>query len=264
MQLTDKVIAITGAGQGLGRAMAVYLANRGADIAIIDLNPEQMAETLAQVEETGRKGAIFSCNVADEQQVEETFSAIPRQLGSLDGLINNAGILRDGLMVKTKGDEISTLSMPQWQAVMDVNLTGVFLCAREASIQMIKQAQAKSSTLEKSMDCAGCIINISSISKAGNMGQSNYSAAKAGVAALTVTWAKELARQNIRVAAIAPGFIETEMTKSMKPEALAKMAAGIPLKRMGKPDEIAHSAAFIFENDYYTGRIIECDGGLRL
>lgn len=96
------------------------------------------------------------------------------------------------------------------------------------------------------------------------MGQSNYSAAKAGVAAMTVTWAKELARQNIRVAAIAPGFIETEMTQSMKPEALAKMTAGIPLKRMGKPDEIAHSAVFIFENDYYTGRIIECDGGLRL
>jgi 3-oxoacyl-[acyl-carrier protein] reductase len=260
MQLTDKVIAITGAGQGLGRAMAVYLANRGADIAIIDLNPEQMAETKAQVEATGRKAAAFTCNVADEQQVEETFSAIPLQLGRLDGLINNAGILRDGLMVKAKGDEISKLSMPQWQAVIDVNLSGVFLCAREASIQMIKQAQAN----DNAEDCAGCIINISSISRAGNMGQSNYSAAKAGVAAMTVTWAKELARQNIRVAAIAPGFIETEMTKGMKPEALAKMAAGIPLKRMGKPDEIAHSAAFIFENDYYTGRIIECDGGLRL
>lgn len=260
MNITNKVIAITGAGQGLGRAMAVYLANRGANIAIIDLNPEQMEETLAQVKATGRQGAIFPCNVADERQVEETFSAIPQQMGSLDGLINNAGILRDGLMVKAKGDEISKLSMPQWQAVIDVNLSGVFLCAREASIQMIKQAQAKNET----SDCAGCIINISSISKAGNMGQSNYSAAKAGVAAMTVTWAKELARQNIRVAAIAPGFIETEMTKGMKPEALAKMTAGIPLQRMGKPDEIAHSAAFIFENDYYTGRIIECDGGLRL
>ena len=260
MQLTNKVIAITGAGQGLGRAMAVYLAHRGADIAIIDLNQDQMAETKTQVEATGRNAAIFQCNVADEQQVEETFSAVPAQMGSLDGLINNAGILRDGLMVKAKGDEISKLSMPQWQAVIDVNLSGVFLCAREASIQMIKQAQAKG----ESTDCAGCIINISSISRAGNMGQSNYSAAKAGVAAMTVTWAKELARQNIRVAAIAPGFIETEMTKGMKPEALAKMAAGIPLKRMGKPEEIAHSAAFIFENDYYTGRIIECDGGLRL
>ena len=120
MQLTDKVIAITGAGQGLGRAMAVYLANRGADIAIIDLNPEQMAETQSLVEATGRKAAIFICNVADEQQVESTFADIPNKLGSLDGLINNAGILRDGLMIKAKGDEISKLSMPQWQAVMDV------------------------------------------------------------------------------------------------------------------------------------------------
>ena len=260
MQLTHKVIAITGAGQGLGRAMAIYLANRGADIAIIDVNPEHMAETQKQVEATGRKAAIFSCNVTNEQQVEETFTAIPTQLGRLDGLINNAGILRDGLMVKAKGDEISKLSMPQWQAVIDVNLTGVFLCAREASIQMIKQSQTSAET----PDCAGCIINISSISRAGNIGQSNYSAAKAGVAAMTVTWAKELAHQNIRVAAIAPGFIETEMTQSMKPEALAKFAAGIPLQRMGRPDEIAHSAAFIFENDYYTGRILECDGGLRL
>ncbi|MFT6113491.1 MAG: 3-oxoacyl-[acyl-carrier protein] reductase [Oleispira sp.] len=226
----------------------------------MDVNPEHMAETQKQVEATGRKAAIFSCNVTNEQQVEETFTAIPTQLGRLDGLINNAGILRDGLMVKAKGDEISKLSMPQWQAVIDVNLTGVFLCAREASIQMIKQSQTSAET----PDCAGCIINISSISRAGNMGQSNYSASKAGVAAMTVTWAKELARQNIRVAAIAPGFIETEMTQSMKPEALAKFAAGIPLKRMGRPDEIAHSAAFIFENDYYTGRILECDGGLRL
>lgn len=263
MNLTNKVIAITGAGQGLGRAMAIYLADKGANIAIIDLNLDQMEETKKQVEATGRKAAIFPCNVADEQQVEDTFSEIPAQMGSLDGLINNAGILRDGLMVKAKGDDISKLSMPQWQTVIDVNLTGVFLCAREASIQMIKQAQAAGESNNPDI-CAGCIINISSISRAGNMGQSNYSAAKAGVAAMTVTWAKELARQNIRVAAIAPGFIETEMTKGMKPEALAKMSAGIPLKRMGKPEEIAHSAAFIFENDYYTGRIIECDGGLRL
>lgn len=263
MQLFNKVIAITGAGQGLGRAMAVYLANRGADIAIIDLNADQMIETQKQVEATGRKATIFSCNVADEQQVETTFATIPEKMGSLDGLINNAGILRDGLMVKSKGDEISKLSMPQWQSVMDVNLTGVFLCAREASIQMIKQANAANQD-KSPEDCAGCIINISSISRAGNMGQSNYSAAKAGVAAMTVTWAKELARYNIRVGAIAPGFIETEMTQGMKPEALAKLSAGIPLKRMGKPDEIAHSAAFIFENDYFTGRIIECDGGLRI
>ena len=107
MNLTDKVIAITGAGQGLGRSMAVYLANKGANIAIIDLNLEQMEETQKQVEATGRKAVIFMCNVADEQQVEDTFMAIPAQMGSLDGLINNAGILRDGLLVKAKGDDIS-------------------------------------------------------------------------------------------------------------------------------------------------------------
>lgn len=260
MKLTDKIIAITGAGQGLGRAMAVYLAERGANIAIIDLNDQHMLETQALIEATGQQGIIFPCNVADERQVETTFAAIPQQMGRLDALINNAGILRDGLLVKAKEDGISKLSLSQWQSVIDVNLTGVFLCAREASIQMIKQAQDNSDTV----DCAGCIINISSVSKAGNVGQSNYSAAKAGVATMTVTWAKELARYNIRVGAIAPGMIETEMTKSMKPEALAKMTAIIPLKRMGKPEDIAHSAAFILENDYFTGRIIECDGGLRV
>ncbi len=133
-----------------------------------------------------------------------------------------------------------------------VNLTGVFLCTREVAAKMIE------------LKSQGAIVNISSISRAGNMGQANYSAAKAGVAADTVVWAKELARYGIRVAGVAPGFIETEMTLSMKPEALDKMTAGIPLRRMGKPEEIAHSVAYIFENDYYTGRILELDGGLRL
>ncbi|WP_297831400.1 SDR family oxidoreductase, partial [Pseudomonas sp.] len=126
------------------------------------------------------------------------------------------------------------------------------LCTREVAAKMIE------------LKNQGAIINISSISRAGNVGQSNYSAAKAGVAAATVTWAKELARYGIRVAAIAPGFIETEMTLGMKPEALEKMTAGIPLKRMGKPEEIAHSAAYILENDYFSGRILELDGGLRI
>jgi len=144
------------------------------------------------------------------------------------------------------------MSLAQWQAVIDVNLTGVFLCTREVAAKMIE------------LKNEGAIVNISSISRAGNMGQANYSAAKAGVAADTVVWAKELARYGIRVAGVAPGFIETEMTASMKPEALEKMTSGIPLKRMGKPAEIAHSVAYILENDYYTGRILELDGGLRL
>ena len=252
MNLQDKVIAITGAGQGLGRAMAVYLAEKGARIAVIDLNQDLMDETKAQVEAAGSSASTFLCNVADEQQVEETFSGIVAQMGGLHGLVNNAGVLRDGLMVKAKNGEITKMSLAQWQTVIDVTLTGVFLCGREAAVKMIESGEA------------GCIINISSISRAGNMGQSNYSAAKAGVASMAVVWAKELARYNIRSNAIAPGFIATEMTAGMKPEALDKMTAGIPAKRMGQPEEIAHTVAYLMENDYVSGRMVEVDGGLRL
>lgn len=252
MNLQDKVIAITGAGQGLGRSMAVYMAQKGARIAVIDLSQEHMDETKAQIEAAGSSAATFVCNVANEQQVEETFSAIVEQMGGLHGLVNNAGILRDGLMVKAKDGEISKMTLQNWQAVIDVNLTGVFLCGREAAVKMIESGEG------------GCIINISSISRAGNMGQSNYSAAKAGVASLATVWAKELARYNIRANAIAPGFIATEMTAGMKPEALDKMTAGIPAKRMGQPEEIAHTVAYLMENDYVSGRVVEVDGGLRL
>ncbi|MAD44240.1 MAG: 3-oxoacyl-ACP reductase [Oceanospirillaceae bacterium] len=252
MKLQNKVIAITGSGQGLGRAMAVHLAKEGAQIAIIDLNQEHMEETRAQVEAAGSQASVFVCNVADEAQVEATFQAISEQMGGLHGLINNAGILRDGLLIKAKDGEVKKMSLAQWQAVIDVNLTGVFLCGREAAEQMIKTNEG------------GCIINISSIARAGNFGQTNYSAAKAGVAAMAVTWAKELARYKIRANAIAPGFIATEMTAGMKPEALEKICAGIPAGRMGTPDEIGDAAVFLLANDYMSGRIIEVDGGLRL
>ena len=252
MKLQNKVIAITGSGQGLGRAMAVHLAKEGAQIAIIDLNQEHMEETRAQVEAAGSQASVFVCNVADEAQVEATFQAISEQMGGLHGLINNAGILRDGLLIKAKDGEVKKMSLAQWQAVIDVNLTGVFLCGREAAEQMIKTNEG------------GCIINISSIARAGNFGQTNSSAAKAGVAAMAVTWAKELARYKIRANAIAPGFIATEMTAGMKPEALEKICAGIPAGRMGTPDEIGDAAVFLLANDYMSGRIIEVDGGLRL
>jgi 3-oxoacyl-[acyl-carrier protein] reductase len=252
MNLQDKVVAITGGGQGLGRSMAVYLAHKGAQIAIIDLSQEHMDETKRQVEAAGSKACTYLCNVANEEQVEETFDAIIGQMGGLHGLVNNAGILRDGLLVKVKDGEITKMTLAQWQAVIDVNLTGVFLCGREAAIRMIKHGEG------------GCIINISSISRSGNMGQTNYSAAKAGVATMAVSWAKEFARYGIRANAIAPGFIATEMTSSMKPEALEKMTAGIPLKRMGQPEDIANAVAFLLENDYMSGRVVEVDGGLRL
>ncbi|MEQ9544822.1 MAG: SDR family oxidoreductase [Marinobacter sp.] len=253
MKLQDSVIAITGGGQGLGRAMAEYLAARGAKLALIDLMPEKLEEAAEACKQAGGDAKVYVCNVAKEDEVEKTFETIVSDFGQLNGLINNAGILRDGLMVKAKDGEITKrMELSQWQAVIDVNLTGVFLCGREAATQMIKSGDQ------------GAIINIASISRAGNMGQSNYSAAKAGVSALVPVWAKELARYGIRCMGIAPGFIETEMTGSMKPEALEKMTAGIPLKRMGKPEEIASAAAFIFENDYMSGRMIEVDGALRL
>ena len=168
-------------------------------------------------------------------------------------MINNAGILRDGLLIKVKDGEIQKrMSLGEWQAVIDVNLTGVFLCGREAATKMIEN------------QVSGCIINISSISKSGNAGQTNYSAAKAGVSAMATVWAKELARYGIRSAAIAPGFIATEMVAGMKPEALEKMSSGIPLKRLGEPSEVAHAARFIMENDYLSGRVVELDAALRL
>nr|MBF0684075.1 SDR family oxidoreductase [Pseudomonas sp.] len=252
MQLKDKIIIVTGGGQGLGRAMAEHLAGKGARLALVDLNEECLAEAVAACTKAGGEARAYLCNVADEEQVVQMVTRVADDFGGLDGLVNNAGILRDGLLLKVKDGAISKMSLAQWQAVIDVNLTGVFLCTREVAAKMVE------------LQRGGVIVNISSISRAGNMGQTNYSAAKAGVASATVVWAKELARYGIRVAGVAPGFIETEMVASMKPEALEKMTAGIPLRRMGKPDEIAHSVAYIFENDYYTGRILELDGGLRL
>lgn len=252
MQLTDKVIIITGGCQGLGRSMAEYFADKGARLALVDLNQEKLDQAVAACKAKGVEARAYLCNVANEEQVTHMVAQVAEDFGAIHGLINNAGILRDGLLLKVKDGEMSKMSLAQWQAVIDVNLTGVFLCTREVAAKMVE------------LKNGGAIINISSISRAGNIGQTNYSAAKAGVAAATVTWAKELARYGIRVAGIAPGFIETEMTLGMKPEALEKMTAGIPLKRMGKPQEIAHSAAYIFENDYYTGRILEMDGGLRI
>ncbi len=252
MQLQDSVIIVTGGGQGLGRAMAEYLAGRGARLALVDLDQSRLDEAVSACKAAGGDARAYVCNVANEEQVIAMVSQVASDFGTINGLINNAGILRDGLLLKAKDGQIQKMPLSQWQSVIDVNLTGVFLGTREVAAKMIE------------LGSKGLIINISSISRAGNMGQSNYSAAKAGVAALTVVWAKELARYGIRVAGIAPGFIETEMTGGMKPEALEKMTAGIPLRRMGKPEEIAHSAAYLFENDYYSGRILELDGGLRI
>jgi 3-oxoacyl-[acyl-carrier protein] reductase len=253
MDLKDKTIVITGAARGLGAAMAQRLAPHRPKLALVDLKADDLATSAAACQKLGAEVRCYGANVAKEADVIALFDRIVADCGAVHALVNNAGITRDALLVKFKDGQVAAkMSLEQWQAVMDVNLTGVFLCGREAAERMLVGGNP------------GVIINISSISRAGNAGQTNYAAAKAGVAAMAVTWAKELARYGIRAASIAPGFINTEMVAGMKPEARDKLTSGIPLKRMGEPDEIARTVEFILQNDYVSGRCFEIDGGLRL
>jgi 3-oxoacyl-[acyl-carrier protein] reductase len=253
MKIKDKTVVITGAGRGIGRALAVRFATQGAHIALLDMNATDLTAAAQQCSELGVRAKAYTVDVSREADIAAALDAVVSEFGSLDVIINNAGIVKDALLIKVKdGEVVGKMSLEQWRAVIDVNLTGVFLCAREAAERMIKLAKG------------GVIINISSISRHGNAGQSNYSAAKSGVASMTVVWAKELARYGIRVGSIAPGFTHTDILASMKPEVLEKVIAPVPLKRLGQPDEIAHAAQFIVENDFFTGRCLDLDGGLRL
>ncbi len=253
MQIKNNTFVITGAAQGLGEAISVTLARQGAKLALLDINAERLDQTLEACKQEGASCFAFTCDVADETSVRRCFASVEEHLGPIAGIVNNAGILRDAMLVKVKEDEIvERMSLEQWQSVIDINLTGVFLCGREAATSMIRNGDG------------GVIINISSISRAGNAGQSNYAAAKAGVAALSATWARELARYNIRSIAIAPGVFETEMVASLKPEAHERITSAVPLQRTGTVEELAHAVEFIIENDYFSGRILELDGGLRL
>jgi 3-oxoacyl-[acyl-carrier protein] reductase len=253
LQIKNNTFVVTGAAQGLGEAISVALARRGAKLALLDINAERLDQTLEACKQEGASCYAFTCDVADETSVRRCFASIEEHLGPIAGIVNNAGILRDAMLVKVKeGEIVDRMSLEQWQSVIDINLTGVFLCGREAATGMIRNGDG------------GVIINISSISRAGNAGQSNYAAAKAGVAALSTTWARELARYKIRSVAIAPGVFETEMVASLKPEAHERITSAIPLQRTGTVEELAQAVEFVIENDYFSGRILELDGGLRL
>ena len=253
MKIKDKTIVITGAGRGIGRALAVRMASQGAHIALLDLNAADLASATKQCSNLGVRAMAYTVDVSSEQQVTAALDDVVRDFGSLDVIVNNAGIVKDALLIKVKdGEIVGKMTLEQWRAVIEVNLTGVFLCAREAAERMIKLARG------------GVIVNISSISRHGNAGQTNYTAAKSGVASMTVVWARELARYGIRVGSVAPGFTHTDILASMKPEVLERVIAPVPLKRLGEPDEIAHATQFIIENDFFTGRCLDLDGGLRL
>jgi len=253
VNVQKKTVLVTGAGRGIGRALAISFATRGADVALLDMNTADLRTTAEACAAKGVKARCYEANAAEEAEVIRAFDRIVEDFGRLDGLVNNAGIVRDSLLIKVRDGQIAgKMTLEQWQSVIDVNLTGVFLCGREAAERMIRLGHG------------GVIVNIASISRAGNTGQTNYTAAKAGVAAMTVVWAKELARYRIRVGAVAPGFIRTPMVEGMRPEVLAKVTAPVPLQRLGEPEEIAQAVGFIFENEFFTGRCLEVDGGLRL
>ncbi|MCR9141713.1 MAG: SDR family oxidoreductase [bacterium] len=254
MDLQDKVVIVTGSAGGLGRAMLEYMGARGAICVVADINEAGVEATRKDLEAKGLRAMGVSCNVADEESVEALFTRVRSEYGRIDVAVLNAGILRDGLLIRTDRDTgkiKGKMSLEQWQSVIDVNLTGVFLTGREAAAHMAELGHG------------GVIIPIASVAMHGNPGQSNYSAAKAGVATLTKLWAHELARYKIRVAGIAPGFIATEMVmKDMNQKALDMWKERIPVRRLGEPKEIAQTAAFIAENDLVTGVVLEISGGV--
>ena len=253
MKLNNTVIVITGAAQGLGLAMANTFAKAGANIALIDMQEDAVKQAAKEISELGVNAIGYALNVTDEEQVESTFNQIVSDFGKINGLINSAGIMRDGMLLKVKdGKVVGKMSKQQFQSVLDVNVTGTFLCGREAAAKMI-ETQSE-----------GVIINVSSVSRGGNMGQTNYSASKSAVSTMTVSWGKELARFNIRTGCIAPGLVNTAMAAQMRPEMLERFLSTVPAGRLAEVEELGHAAKFIFENDYFTGRTLELDGGTRV
>ncbi|MGE7273761.1 3-oxoacyl-[acyl-carrier-protein] reductase [Brevibacillus panacihumi] len=243
--LTGKTALVTGASRGIGRAIALKLAEAGANIVVNYAGSEGAAsETVAQVKALGRDAIMIRANVSDSEEVNEMFKTALEHFGSLDILVNNAGITRDNLLMRMKEEE--------WDAVIDTNLKGVFNCLKAATRPMMKQRSGK-------------IINITSVvGVLGNPGQSNYVAAKAGVIGLTKTAAKELATRGITVNAVAPGFIDTEMTAVLPEDVKAGLIGQIPLGRLGQTDDIANVVVFLASDaaNYMTGQTLHVDGGM--
>jgi 3-oxoacyl-[acyl-carrier protein] reductase len=244
MMLKDKVALVTGAAQGIGKAIALTLAKEGANVAICDVNMEKALETVKEIEALGVKSIATKTNVADAKEAEAMVDEVVNKLGRLDILVNNAGITRDGLVMR--------MSEADWDLVISINLKGTFNCTKAAIKYMMKQR-------------FGRIVNIASvIGLMGNAGQANYAATKAGVIGLAKSVAKELASRNITANAVAPGYIQTAMTDKLTEEQKQAMLKFVPLGRMGQPQDVANVVLFLVSPlaDYVTGQVVPVDGGM--
>ena len=242
--LSGQVAIVTGAARGLGRLIAETFAASGVKVACVDVNVDLLAETVDSITSAGGEAGAFACDVTDSQRVNEVVDEVVKKHGRLDILVNNAGITRDGMLVRMKDD--------QWDSVLSINLRGTFLFTRAVAKPMMKGRR-------------GRIINMASVSGLmGNPGQTNYSASKAGVIGLTRTVAMELAARNVTVNAVAPGFIETDMTAKLGDEIIQAVTEKVPLKRMGQPRDVADAVLFLASEaaNYITGQVLTVDGGL--
>jgi len=255
MKLSELKCIISGGAQGMGRHFALRLAEAGAQVAIGDVNEAGLAETVELTKAGPGKVHAKKLNVAEESEVGAFVEWAHGAMGGLNAVISNAGILRDGLLVKKDRETgaIKKMSKEQWDAVIAVNLTGATFLVRDAVAKMVETGSKP-----------GVVVNMSSIARHGNRGQSNYTAAKAALAANTVTWSREFGAFGIRVGAIAPGMIETPMTQGMNQKARDALVAAIPVNRIGVPEDIWLGVKFILECDYFNGRTIDIDGGLNM
>jgi 3-oxoacyl-[acyl-carrier protein] reductase len=251
--LQGKVVIVTGAAAGIGRATAVRFAREGARIAAWDVNKNSAADLLAELETAGGEALFQSVDVSNPEQVEQAVAGVIARWGAIHVLVNNAGILRDGMLVKYRdGAPLSAMSDEQFDAVIGVNLKGVFVCTRAVAPHMIAAG-------------GGVILNASSVvGLYGNFGQTNYVAAKAGVIGMTKVWARELGRYGIRVNAVAPGFIATGMVRQMPEKVLERMKAGTPLGRLGTPDDVANAYLWLASGaaSFVSGAVLSVDGGV--